>query len=190
MRLIKTTIIAFVFFTLLCGLAYPLLMTFIAQAVFGHRANGSIVYQDGKAIGSELIGQEFTKPWYFHGRPSAVAYDASESGGSNAPIFSKEYLALIKERTAQARKDYNIKPDEAIPSDLITASGSGLDPHISLESAILQVKAVAKARGTDPQELSKLVMRNFEREVLEFGSERVNVLFLNIELDDEYPMKR
>lgn len=189
MRLIKTTIIAFLFFTLLCGFIYPLFMTSIAQMIFNHKANGSLIYLNGKVVGSELIGQEFTKPWYFHGRPSAISYVATMSKGSNAPIFSNEYLLQIEEKIIQTRKAYNIKSDVLIPSDLVTASGSGLDPHISLESAILQVQSVANARNTDPQQVNMLVMRNYEREVLEFSNERVNVLLLNIELDKAYPIQ-
>src|SRR5512142_258843 len=191
MNQIKITIFATIVLTILFGLAYPLLFTGLAQVVFPHQANGSLVTVNGRVVGSELIGQSFTKPEYFHGRPSAAGkgYDAANSSGSNLGPPNK---AQIDPVNADAQKCRAEKPDYTgpIPADLLTASGSGLDPHISPASAEAQVARVAKARGVASERISELVARRTEgRQWGLFGEPRVNVLLLNLDLDQNVPAR-
>jgi K+-transporting ATPase ATPase C chain len=168
------------------GLIYPGVVTGIAQLLFPRRANGSLLIADGKVIGSELIGQQFARAEYFHPRPSAAGngYDDTLSTGTNkGPTDRKLADSLI----AQA-VDSAVKLDGAVrgtvPADLVTRSGSGLDPHISPASALLQVNRVARARGVDPVRVRTLVERHIERRQFGFfGEPRVNVLLLNLALD-------
>ena len=176
--------------TIALGIIYPAVMTCFAQAVFADKANGSMVYQDSKIVGSKLIGQSFSQKYYFHGRPSAASaagYDAANSGGSNLAPTSKALLTAIEER-AQAVRSINILPaDSKLPSDLVTASGSGLDPHISPAAAALQIPRVAKERGASANEIEKLVNDYTEKSQWGFlGEDRVNVLLLNLALDEKY----
>ena len=167
--------------TLLTGIAYPLAMTGAAQALFPAQANGSLVELGGKTIGSELIGQKFESGRYFHGRPSAVDYDASTSSGSNYGPSSAPLLDAIKERAA-AYGGSNV------PADLVTASGSGLDPDISPAAALVQVARVAAARGLPEDQLRSLVTAHVQGPDLGIlGAERVNVLALNLALDTLKP---
>ena len=193
MNQIKITILATIVLTILFGLAYPLLFTGLAQVVFPHQANGSLVTVNGKAVGSELIGQSFTKPEYFHGRPSNAGkdgYDAANSGGSNLGPTNK---ALVDRVKADVQKFRAENPDYTgpIPADLLTSSGSGLDPHISPASAEAQVARVAKARGVAPELVAGLVARHTEgRQWGMFGEPRVNVLLLNVDLDRTIPARK
>ena len=192
MKQIKVTILATIVLTILFGLAYPLVFTGLAQVVFPHQANGSLVTVNGKVVGSELIGQSFTKPEYFHGRPSAAGkgYDAANSSGSNLGPTNK---ALIDRVNADAQKFRAENPDYTgpIPADLLTSSGSGLDPHISPASAEAQVARVAKARGVTSDRISELVARHTEgRQWGLFGEPRVNVLLLNVDLDQAIPARK
>jgi K+-transporting ATPase ATPase C chain len=165
------------FFTLLCGIAYPLAITGAAQAVFPAQANGSQVNRNGAVVGSGLIGQLFESDRYFHGRPSAVNYDASTSSGTNLGPSSKGLLEAIAERAAA----YG---DAAVPADLVTASGSGLYPDLSSVGALAQVSRVAAARGLDDAKLRDLVAANIRGPDLGIlGEPRVNVLALNLALD-------
>ncbi|WP_421761124.1 potassium-transporting ATPase subunit KdpC [Devosia sp.] len=167
--------------TLLTGIAYPLVMTGAAQALFPAQANGSLVDVGGKTIGSELIGQKFETDRYFHGRPSAVDYDASTSSGSNYGPSSKPLLDAIKERAA-------VYGGSNVPADLVTASGSGLDPDISPAAALIQVSRVAAARGLPEDQLRSLVTGHVQGPDLGIlGAERVNVLALNLALDTLKP---
>ena len=193
MNQIKTTILATIVLTILFGLAYPLVFTGLAQVLFPHQANGSLVTVNGKVAGSELIGQSFTKPEYFHGRPSAAGnngYDAANSSGSNLGPTNQKLVDRVKADVQKFRAE---NPDYTgpIPADLLTSSASGLDPHISPASAEAQVARVAKARGVTPDRIAELVAKHTEgRQWGIFGEPRVNVLPLNIDLDHSVPLRK
>jgi K+-transporting ATPase ATPase C chain len=176
----------FVLAIVCCGL-YPLVVFGIAQALFRDKANGSlIVDQDGTVRGSKLLAQGFTADKYFHPRPSAAGngYDAASSGGSNLGPTSQKLNDAIKDRVAAYRKENGLSETEPVPADAVTASGSGLDPHISLRNAELQTPRVAKARGLSEEKIRELVQQNTNgRDLGIFGEPGVNVLELNLALD-------
>src|SRR5579859_7372372 len=177
--------------TVLTGMLYPALVTGIAKAIFLRQANGSLIEVQGKLAGSELIGQKFTRPEYFQGRPSAAGdgYDAANSGASNLGPTSQKLVERIKADAEKFRKE---NPDFSgpIPSDLLTTSASGLDPHLSPASAAAQVGRVARARGITQDQAEQMVDRFTEPRQLRFlGESRVNVLKLNLALDREYPVR-
>ena len=176
--------------TIITGILYPLAVTGIAQTIFHKQANGSLIERDGKVIGSEIIGQNFTKPEYFHPRPSQNSYDAANSGGSNLGPTNPALADRLKKDAETFRKDnpYYTGP---IPADAITASGSGLDPEISPANAIAQAARVAKTRGASTDAVQNLVAINTkQRDLGVLGEPRVNVLKLNMALDQAYPLKR
>jgi len=177
----------FVLFTVVLGLAYPLLITGIAQLAFPEKANGSLIMQGDKMIGSKLIGQKFDSEFYFWSRPSATDYGAMPSGGSNLGPTSSKLKQLVAERTILFTRFNQLPASETIPSEMLLASASGLDPHISPRAAMLQVDRIAKARQFDDEKKQKLIQSiNELAEAPQFaflGENRVNVLMLNIELD-------
>ena len=195
LRELRPAILILVLLTLITGLAYPLAMTAIASAIFPKQAQGSLIEQDGKVIGSSLIGQEFKDDKYFHGRPSATSapdpadstktvsapYNAANSGGSNLGPTSKALNDRIKEELQKLKAE---NPVAAVPVDLVTASGSGLDPDISPEAALFQVSRVAKARNMPEDQVRQLVTASSQGRLAGLlGEPRVNVLALNLALD-------
>jgi K+-transporting ATPase ATPase C chain len=178
--------------TVLTGLIYPLAVTGLSQVLFRDRANGSLITVNGQVVGSELIGQNFTRPEYFHPRPSAAGndgYDATASGGSNLGPTNKKLIDRVQASVDKFRKE-NPGYSGSIPADLLTTSGSGLDPHISPASAEAQAERVAKARGTSMDQIRTLIASHAEGRDLGFlGEPRVNVLLLNLDLDRTFPPK-
>ena len=170
---------------ILCGI-YPLILWALSQGMFPDRANGSMIIRKGTVIGSSLLAQGFTDPKYFHPRPSAAGqgYDPINSGGSNLGPLSQKLIDGAKQRIAAYRVENNLGPDAPVPADSVTASGSGLDPHISLQNALLQADRVAKTRGMSPELLRKMIESRTEgRDLGIFGEPGVNVLMLNLDLD-------
>jgi len=169
--------------TVLCGLVYPLLVTGIASVIFPHQAAGSLILKDGKVIGSELLAQSFTSDRYFHPRPSAAGngYDATSSGGSNLAQSNAKLVQRIQGDIDKLAKE---NPGKPVPIDLVTTSGSGLDPDITPDSAFYQVSRVAKARGLSEDQVRQLVQQHITgRQLGLLGEPRVNVLALNLALD-------
>jgi len=195
---LRPALVLLIALSLITGLAYPLAVTGIAQLLFPHQAGGSLITRDGKVIGSELIGQNFTSPKYFHGRPSATTdtdpadatktvpapYNAQNSSGSNLGPTSKDLIARVTADVATLKAEH----DGPIPVDLVTTSASGLDPDITPAAAEFQVARVAKARGLPEDKVRALVAANTtDRTLGILGEVRVNVLKLNLALDDLHP---
>jgi K+-transporting ATPase ATPase C chain len=186
MKQLKSAIFLFITLTIIVGVIYPLLITSLADLFFSWRAEGSLIRNSkGIVIGSALIGQPFSNPKYFWSRPSATAefpYNPLASGGSNLGPTNEELIREIYERAISLRSSDGLS--RSIPSDLVMASGSGLDPHISLESALVQIPRVARTRGLDEERLRKIVLDNLEGRTFRFlGEPRINVLRLNLTLD-------
>lgn len=189
---LRAAIAVFVVLTLITGVLYPLLMTVVGQVFFPGQANGSLIVQDGQVVGSTLIGQSTDDPRYFWWRPSAVnaAQGSSPdaliaSGGSNYGWTSAALAEQVAQRAANIRAAHNLSDDAVIPPDLLFASASGLDPHISPEAAVLQIDRVAESRGLERAVVEQLVAQHTESPQFSvFGQPRVNVLLLNLALDD------
>ena len=173
---------------LLLGVAYPLLITGLSQALFPRQANGSLVRSGGRVMGSELIGQQFTRPEYFHPRPSAAGrgYDATASGGSNLGPTSRALAQRVSAEAARLQEENPGLSAGHIPADMITTSASGLDPDISLANADAQAHRIAKARGMSQDEVGRIIRSNLtDRQFGLLGEPRVNVLRLNLSLNAE-----
>jgi K+-transporting ATPase ATPase C chain len=188
---LRPAILLTVVFIVITGLIYPGVVTGLARVLFPSQSAGSLVTSNGQVIGSSLIGQQFTQPWYFHPRPSAAGsgYDATASGGTNkGPTDRKLADTLIAGAIAQAESSG--VPKGKVPADMATSSASGLDPHISPANALFQVARVAAARGVDSSQVRELVQRHIEGRQLGFlGEPRVNVLELNLALDSALPRR-
>lgn len=185
-KLLRQAIVLLLLLTAITGIAYPFAVTGVAQLVFPHQANGSLIARDGKPVGSALIGQSFTDPKYFWGRPSATTpqpYNGTASGGSNLAPGNPALTDAVKQRIAKLRAA-DPGNDAPVPVDLVTASGSGLDPDISPAAALYQADRVARARGLPAAEIRALVHRHtLGRQFGVLGEPRVNVLELNLALD-------
>jgi K+-transporting ATPase ATPase C chain len=187
MKRISIAFRIFLFFTLLTGIIYPVLVTGIAQIMFPFRANGSLMVTNNQKTGSRLIGQNFDSAIYFTSRPSAISYNPLPSGGSNYGLTNEKLRNLVARRKQQFIAFNQLDSLTDIPSEMLFASASGLDPHFSQKAALLQVNRVAKARNFNPVQKQKLIdcilECTEEPQFLVFGEERVNVLLLNLEVD-------
>jgi K+-transporting ATPase ATPase C chain len=187
MKTLYRSIRIFFFFTILTGLLYPLLVTEIAQALFPYKANGSMIVRNNEIVGSALIGQKFYSEKYFMSRPSASDYNALSSGGSNHALNSKDLKFSVEARKRTFLVFNNLSNNISVPPDMLFASASGLDPHISYKSALLQADRVARARNYNSmQKLRLLQLINKQREKPQFlilGEDRVNVFLLNLKVD-------
>jgi len=174
--------------TVLFGLIYPLVVTGLAQLIFPHRANGQLIVKDGKVVGSSIIGQGFTRPQYFHSRPSAAGngYDAANSAGSNFGPTNQKLLDRVKGDVVSGQAE---NPGTPVPIDMVTTSASGFDPHVTPANAEFQLPRVAKSRGITVDQLRAVVARHTEARTFGLlGEARVNVLELNLDLDEHYPI--
>jgi len=190
LRQLRPAVLTVVVFTLLLGVGYPLLSTAIGHVAFGDRADGSLIERDGVVVGSELIGQAFSDPKYFASRPSAAGsgYDGSASSGSNLGPTNPDLLAAVEERAVAYREANGLAVDTPVPVDAVTASGSGLDPHISIANARIQAPRVAEVRGLDPGVVLDMVDEYTDgRKLWVLGEPGVNVVRLNLALDDLDP---
>jgi K+-transporting ATPase ATPase C chain len=194
-REFRPAIVLVLAMTLITGVAYPFAITGLARVMFPYQAQGSVIERDGQVVGSSLIGQSFTGPGYFHGRPSATVapdpndssktvpapYNAANSGGSNLGPTSKALMERVQGDVEKLKQE---NPEEQVPTDLVTTSGSGLDPHISPAAALFQVSRVAKARNMPEDVVRQLVRDHIEGRTFGlFGEPRINVLALNLALD-------
>jgi len=190
MKTLTTSLKIFLFFTVLTGIIYPLAVTGIAQLAFPSKSNGSLIVRNEKAVGSELLGQQFDSTIYFSPRPSAIAYNTLPSGGSNLGLTSVKLTKVVEERKKQFLGFNQLASNTNIPSEMLFASASGLDPHISPEAALLQVNRIAGARlltSTQKQKLLQLIEQHTEKpQFYCLGETRVNVLLLNLSLDEVF----
>jgi K+-transporting ATPase ATPase C chain len=189
-RNLITAVLMTVVTTLLLGVAYPLVVTGLAQLLFPDKANGQLIERGGKIIGSRIIGQAFSSPGYFRSRPSAAGtgYDAASSAGTNLGPTNKKLIDAVRVAVEAAK---NENPSAPVPIDLVTSSASGLDPHISPAAALFQVPRVARERGVPEGGIGQLVHDHIQGRQLGFlGEPVVNVLELNLALDERHPMKR
>lgn len=184
MKELKNAILIFALFTIFLGIIYPLVITGISQLAFPEQANGYLIKENGTIIGSQLIGQDFSSPAYFHGRPSVIDYNSSTSSGSNLGPTNKKLIDNVTQRMQQIKAEETLQSNATVPADLVLASGSGLEGYIYVDSAMIQVSRIAKARGISDSEVENLIKNNNENTLFGFGKEIVNVLKLNIALDN------
>ncbi len=194
LSLVRPVLVSTVLFALVCGLAYPLLSTGVAQLVFPYQAQGSLIERDGEVVGSALLGQQFTEPQYFHPRPSATVetggdepepYNAAQSAGTNYGPTNEALLSSVEERASEYRSENGLPEGAPVPVDAVTTSSSGLDPHISVANAGLQAPRVAEARGVSEVEVRTLIAEHTDRRLFGLiGEPGVNVLELNLALDE------
>ena len=185
MKQLKNAILIFVVFTLLLGIIYPLVITGISQLAFAEPANGYIIKENGTIVGSQLIGQNFSSPIYFHGRPSVIDYNSSTSSGSNLGPTNQKLLDNVTVRIQKLKEEDSLPDSSKVPADLVLASARGLEGYIYVDSAMIQVPRIAKARGLNESQVEQLIKNNKENNFFGFGKEIVNVLKLNIALDKE-----
>lgn len=187
---LEKSVLLFSSLALVCGLAYPLTMNLIGNSAFAPEAKGSLVYEGKSVIASTLIAQNFTQPNYFHPRPSAAGsdgYDGASSSGSNLGYTSQKLHDIIKERVEVYRAENNLSAPQKVPMDAVTASGSGLDPHITLKNASIQAKRIAASRGIEESKVIDLIHKNTQKPYWGIiGEEKVNVVTLNLTLDREF----
>lgn len=189
-RNLITAVLMTIATTILLGIIYPLVVTGLAQLLFPRQANGQLIHKDGKIVGSSIIGQGFSGRAYFHARPSnaGTGYDAANSNGSQLGPTNQKLIDRVKGDVATAQAD---NPGESVPIDLVTASGSGIDPHITRAGAEFQLSRIAKERGTTVDRLRAIVAQHTESRQLGFlGEVRVNVLELNLDLDQQFPANK
>lgn len=191
LRQLRPSIIAVLVFTAICGVAYPLVVTAVAQIGWGDKADGSLIERDGVVVGSELIGQTFVSPQYFHPRPSAAGdgYDGAASSGSNLGPTNEDFLATVEERVIAYRAENGLAENELVPVDAVTGSGSGLDPHISVRNARMQAPRVAAERGLALEDVQAMIDDHTSQRALGIlGDPGVNVVLLNLALDERMVM--
>jgi len=184
MKEIKNAVLIFIVFTILLGLIYPIAITGISQIAFPTQANGNLIVENGTVVGSELIGQNFSSPIYFHGRPSANDYNSSTSGGSNLGPTNQKLIEQVSQRIQQVRSEDNLSSTDLVPADLVLASGSGLEGYIYVNSAMIQAPRIAKARGINESVVVDIIKNNQENTFFGLGQDIVNVLKLNIALNN------
>jgi len=187
---LEKSVLLFSSLALICGLAYPLTMNLIGNSAFAPETKGSLVYEGKTAIASTLIAQNFTQPNYFHPRPSAAGadgYDGASSSGSNLGYTSQKLHDTIKGRVEAYRAENNLSTSQKVPMDAVTASGSGLDPHITLKNATIQAKRIAASRGIEESKVIDLIHKNVQKPYWGIiGEEKINVVTLNLTLDREF----
>lgn len=187
-RQLRPALLIAAVFTIICGLIYPLAVTAVGQVAFSDNANGSLIKRDGVVIGSRLIGQNFVAPEYFHSRPSAAGggYDGSASSGSNLGPSSPDLIAAVTDRSAAYREENGLAADALVPVDAVTASASGLDPHISIANARIQATRVAAERNRSVDEVLQMIEDHTDgRDLGVLGEPGVNVVELNLALDEQ-----
>ena len=184
MKEFKRALLVFIIMSMLTGLDYPFVVTNVCQLLFPYQSSGSLIVADGEVVGSALVGQKFSRPGYFHGRPSAVDYDAGNSGASNLGPSNAKFLDEVCQRIEEVRRENGFDSSAGLPADLVLASGSGLDPDISLDAALIQVSRIARARGLSEPQVRTLVEKLAKPPFLGLtGFAHVNVLKLNLALD-------
>ena len=171
-------------FTILLGIIYPLTITGVSQLAFPVQANGNLIKENGKIVGSQLIGQNFSSPAYFHGRPSVIDYNSSTSSGSNLGPTNQKLIDNVTQRIQLVKAEDTLSANSKVPADLVLASASGLEGYIYVSSALIQVPRIARARGISESEVVELIKNNKENTFFGFGKEIVNVLKLNMALDN------